>query len=102
MGSIVAIFAILFGVSAVISHGSTKVFVIGVAIGAFCGVAGLPYLDKKRWQENTIRDLIAGVLAALVIAHPVNAPCEGYLPALLLGAIAGFFGETIAKNVCLP
>jgi len=99
---IVVIFALLFGISAVISHRSAKTFVMCAAFGAFCGVAGLPYLDKRRWKDSLKRDIVAGILAASVIAYSVGATLEGYLLALTLGIFAGIFGGSIAKHAPLP
>ncbi len=92
----------LFGISGVISHQNIKVFIVCASIGAFCGVVGLPYLDEKRWKENNLRNIITGMLAALVIAANFDTQIEGYLLAIFLGASAGLFGEIIVKNIRLP
>lgn len=99
---IAVVFALLFGISAIISHRSARIFVIFAAFGAFCGIVGLPYLDNERWKHNVVRDMIAGIFSAEIIAYCLKATPEWYLLALVFGIIAGIFGPAIAKYAQLP
>ncbi len=89
---IISVFGLLFGLGTMFSEGARlDLFAIGCSFGAYCGFAGLPYIDKNKWHPKPITCSILAALGALIFANFRELAPEHVSGLVIGGLFAGYF-----------
>jgi len=96
-------FAVMFVIFGVFSSGYSLRNVALLAIaGALLGAIAAPDLEPKSFRHPTLWQMFFAILGSILVAASQRAGPVGYLIAIVVGAVLGFYARYWTKHITTP